>query len=204
MGRSRCKTWVRATLCWPGLLPTRSSNGAMSRRLLTANQSRSKRKFALFFHWPFGAREFANRSEVRRSAAPAELEAVHPQNCFRLGRFALKWRRGLSRVPDCFLQVDLARATANWYSETRCRLRYSSRHADSLRPLAGRTAPLLGFSCRAATGAHGTGLVCQESEVDQRPTIRADGDSRSFVSGGKAGRVREGGICRGWPAGSNR
>jgi hypothetical protein len=66
---------------------------------------------------------------------------------FGLRCFKLEWRRGLSRVPGFLPQVELARASANWYGETRCCLRYSFVHADSLRPLASRTAADFIFAC---------------------------------------------------------
>src|ERR1700752_188084 len=95
--------------------------------------------------------------------------------------FALKWRRETFRVPGALLQVDLARASVSWYGETRCCLRYSFVHADSLRPLASHTAVDFFFVCGAAAGARCAGLVREESEVDQRPASHSHRNSSAFV-----------------------
>ena|SRR5882757_9416950 len=121
-----------------------------------------------------------------------------------LRSIALKWRRGLYRVPGFLSQVELACATADSYGETRCRLRYSFLHADSLlSPLTRLAVAHFVFAGGAATGAGGTGLVRKKSQVDQRAAGGADGDSGAFVSGRETLGGGEGLVCGGRAAGTD-
>src|SRR5258708_149442 len=141
----------------------------------------------------------------REAGHKSRLTLPATERLLDLRSIALKWRRGLYRVPGFLSQVELARATADSYGETRCRLRYSFLHADSLlSPLTRLAVAHFVFAGGAAAGAGSAGLVCEKSQVDQRAANGADGNSGALVSGREALRGREGSFCGGGASCSNR